>query len=412
MSEVAQAPHSSPDGHSPQLRFPEFKEPYRENKLSNILKRYSAKNSDEEFGIDDILSLSSKYGIVDRKSLLEDTYDKVNHLAYIKTRLNDFVYGKSISSSYPYGLFKVNNCRDGLLSTLYFTFQVFEDFSPQYLDKYFSHFNRANNFLKKYVLVGDRYITADSNYILSGTIYTPTKPEQQKIAAFLSAVDNKIEQISKKQELLGEYKKGLMQKIFSQEIRFKADDGGDFPDWKEKKLGDYLTHKSIKNKDINIELVLSVSNKKGFITQDEQFEGHQVASKDLSNYKIVEKGEYAYNPSRISVGSIARLKNHSVGVVSPMYVIFKLKQLDAGFFDNLYQTHYFKHLIKIGCSGSVRDSLNFNDMADFLINLPSLSEQTKIANFLSSIDSKIEQVGEQLDKSIEFKKALLQQMFV
>jgi len=254
-------------------------------------------------------------------------------------------------------------------------------------------------------------------------ISLPTKPEQQKIAAFLTAVDNKIELLGKKQALLKEYKKGVMQKIFTQEIRFspkgtssqaqgEIDDGSDFPDWEEKKLGDYLTHKSIKNKDVKIELVLSVSNKKGFITQDEQFDGHQVASKDLSNYKIVEKGEYAYNPSRINVGSIARLKNHSVGVVSPMYVIFKLKQLDAGFFDNLYQTHYFKHLIKIGCSGSVRDSLNFNDMADFLINLPSLSEQTKIANFLSLIDNKIEQVGEQLDKSKAFKKALLQQMFV
>jgi type I restriction enzyme S subunit len=236
--------------------------------------------------------------------------------------------------------------------------------------------------------------------------------EQQKIAAFLTAVDTKIEQLSKKKELLGEYKKGLMQKIFSQAIRFKADDGSAFPDWEERKLGVYLAHKSNKNKDNEVDLVLSVSNKKGFITQNEQFDGYQVASKDLTNYKIVEKGEYAYNPSRINVGSIARLKNNTIGIVSPMYVIFKLKNLDSVFFDNLYQTHLFKHLIKVGCSGSVRDSLNFNDMADFVFSFPSLEEQTKIANFLSSIDNKIEQVGKQLDESKQFKKALLQQMFV
>ena len=240
----------------------------------------------------------------------------------------------------------------------------------------------------------------------------PTKPEQQKIAAFLTAVDNKIEQLSKKQELLGSWKKGLMQQIFSQATRFKADDDSEFPDWEERVLGDYLAHKSKKNKNNEVDLVLSVSNKKGFITQDEQFDGYQVASKDLTNYKIVEKGEYAYNPSRINVGSIARLKNNTIGIVSPMYVVFKLKNLDSIFFDNLYQTHLFKHLIKVGCSGSVRDSLNFNDMADFVFSFPSLEEQAKIANFLSSIDSKIEQVGKQLDESKQFKKALLQQMFI
>jgi len=248
--------------------------------------------------------------------------------------------------------------------------------------------------------------------IRSFKLSLPTKPEQQKIAAFLTAVDNKIEQLSKKQALLGEYKKGLMQQIFSQAIRFKADDDSEFPDWEERVLGDYLAHKSKKNKNNEVDLVLSVSNKKGFITQDEQFDGYQVASKDLTNYKIVEKGEYAYNPSRINVGSIARLKNNTIGIVSPMYVVFKLKNLDSIFFDNLYQTHLFKHLIKVGCSGSVRDSLNFNDMADFVFSFPSLEEQAKIANFLSSIDSKIEQVGKQLDESKQFKKALLQQMFV
>ena len=109
---------------NPKLRFFNFREPYERLPLSSLLKRYSEKNTDEEFIIEDILSLSSKYGIVDRKSLLKDTYEKVNHIAYIKTRLYDFVYGKSISSNYPFGLFKVNNARDGLLSTLYFTFKV------------------------------------------------------------------------------------------------------------------------------------------------------------------------------------------------------------------------------------------------------------------------------------------------
>lgn len=241
----------------------------------------------------------------------------------------------------------------------------------------------------------------------------PSKQEQEKIANFLTSVDTKTEQLTKKEQLLSSYKKGVMQKIFSGEIKFKADDGSEFCDWEETKLGEYLKLKSKKNKDNLVDLVLSVSNKKGFITQDEQFDGYEVASKDTSGYKIVEKGDYAYNPSRINVGSIARLKNYDTGIVSPMYVVFSLtNKMSPIFFDSLYQIHKFKHLIKIGCSGSVRDSLAFDDMADFNITVPCLEEQTKIANFLSSIDSKIEQVQKQLGSTKEFKKALLQQMFV
>ena len=164
----------------PVLRFPEFKEDWKEYKLSQFLTRYSENNKDEEFSIDEILSLSSHYGIVSRKELLEDTYSNVNHLSCKKTRLNDLVYGKSISASYPYGLFKVNDYKDGLLSTLYYTFKVKEFVFPKFLDCYFCHLNRANNFLKKYVLVGDRYITADADYLLSGKIYLPTQKEEQK----------------------------------------------------------------------------------------------------------------------------------------------------------------------------------------------------------------------------------------
>ena len=241
----------------------------------------------------------------------------------------------------------------------------------------------------------------------------PSISEQQKIASFLSAVDEKLQQLTKKKELLSAYKKGVMQKIFSQELRFKDEFGNSFPDWEEKKLGEELEHKSIRNKSNQVDLVLSVSNKKGFISQQEQFDGHQVASKDVTNYKVVNKGDYAYNPSRINVGSIARLDDFQKGIVSPMYVIFRLKNnLNPIFFDALLSSHRFKHLIKIGCSGSVRDSLNFDEMENFDVKLPCIDEQQKIANFLSLIDKKIELISSQIENTKAFKKGLLQQMFV
>ena len=241
----------------------------------------------------------------------------------------------------------------------------------------------------------------------------PSLSEQQKIAEFLSSVDKKIQLLEKKKEQLEFYKKGVMQKIFSREIRFKDENGNSYPDWEKIKLGEVIEQKSIRNRDNRVELVLSVSNKKGFISQQDQFGGYQVASKNVTNYKLVSKGEYAYNPSRINVGSIARLDDFERGIVSPMYVIFKLRNnLNPIFFDALYSSHRFKYLIKIGCSGSVRDSLNFNEMEKFDIELPSIEEQKKIADFLSFIDKKINTTSAQIDKTKEFKKGLLQQMFV
>lgn len=244
-------------------------------------------------------------------------------------------------------------------------------------------------------------------------INIPSLPEQQKIASFLSAVDQKIQQLTKKKALLEQYKKGVMQQLFSGQLRFKDENGNPYPDWEEKRLGEYLIHKSTRNKDLSVELVLSVSNKKGFISQEEQFDGYEVASKDVSNYKIVDRDDIAYNPSRINVGSIARLINFEQGIVSPMYVIFSLKNgLNKIFFENLYNTHRFKHLIKVGCSGSVRDSLNFDDLCDFEFKFPSIEEQQKIATYLSSIDTKIGAVNNQITQTQTFKKGLLQQMFV
>src|SRR5690554_2701812 len=236
----------------PVVRFSEFKDHYRNYRLSDLMSRYSEKNTDEEFGLDDILSLSSILGIVNRYDLLEETYSKVNHKNYIKTKLNDLVYGKSISANNPFGLFKANKFKNGLLSTLYYTFTVNEHAYPVYLDHYFSLHNRANNFLKQFVLVGDRYINADANFILSGRINIPSLPEQQKIASFLSKVDKKITLLTKKKELLEEYKKGITQKIFKQEIRFKipneSGELADPPKWEKRKLGEIAERVTRKNK--------------------------------------------------------------------------------------------------------------------------------------------------------------------
>ncbi len=388
----------------PKLRFKEFRGEFYNEVLDNLIKvtskKFDSSKTKEIKKCVELEHLSQETGI-----LLG--YTNSNEQISIK---NSFENGQVLFGKLrPYLKKYWQASFDGVCSS-----EIWVLNGKKLINAYVRYLVQTNKFSQMAnISSGSKMPRADWQYMSQIPFNYPTKPEQQKIASFLTSVDKKIELLTQKEKLLKDYKKGIMQKIFSQEIRFKADDGSDFPEWVENRLEDYLTHKSDRNKNFGDSLVLSVSNKKGFITQYEQFDGYEVASKDLSNYKIVNKNNYAYNPSRINVGSIARLKNIDQGIVSPMYVVFKIKEtLNNLFFDNLIQTHLFKHLVIVNCSGSVRDSLSFDDMCSFKFKLSCLEEQTKIANFLSAIDSKIEQVAKQLKHTKEFKKGLLQQMFV
>lgn len=246
----------------------------------------------------------------------------------------------------------------------------------------------------------------------------PTLPEQFKIASFLTAVDEKIQALKKKKNLLEQYKKGVMQKIFSQEIRFKIknEDGKliEPPKWEKKKLGEVLIKNSTKNKNQKYSLVQSVSNKYGFINQDEMFEDRRVASKNTSNYYVIEKGHFAYNPSRIDVGSLAYKYDDKISIISPLYISFKANQdfLIDNYLLNWFSTEQFQMQMNNSFEGSVRNTLSYESLIRISILLPCLEEQTLIANFLSAIDEKIMHTQNQISKTETWKKGLLQKMFV
>ncbi|OCL90830.1 restriction endonuclease subunit S [Arcobacter porcinus] len=233
----------------------------------------------------------------------------------------------------------------------------------------------------------------------------PPLKEQEEIAEILTTWD---EAITKQTELLEAkelQKKALMQKLLSGEVRFS----GFSDEWEEIRLGKYIKEISKKNKE-NVELVLSVTNKHGFIAQKDYFE-KEVASKDTSNYKIVKKGNFAYNPSRINVGSLGLLEEYEIGILSPMYVIFEcLKGLDKQYLNYWLNTHNFTGNLSKFLSGSVRDSLAFNDMKLMKIKLPSLPEQQKIAEVLSLADDEINLLKNELEELKLQKKALMQKL--
>ena len=179
--------------------------------------------------------------------------------------------------------------------------------------------------------------------------------------------------------------------------------------WQEFRLGDLLKEKNIRNAN-NVNLVLSVTNKQGFVAQKDYFE-QEVASNDTSNYKVVCRGEFAYNPARINVGSIAMLENFENGILSPMYIVFEcLEKISKDFFKYWLESHNFRGVLGKYLSGSVRETLSFNDMKTMKIFIPTLAEQKKIAQVLSACDKEIETLNLKFECLKAQKRGLMQQL--
>ena len=254
---------------------------------------------------------------------------------------------------------------------------------------------------------GTKMPRADWSYMSEINFIIPPLEEQKRIAEVLSLCDEVIENLTELIEKKEQYKKGVMQRLLSGEVRFK----GFTDEWKNTTLNEVIKEKTVKNKNNKINLVLSVTNKDGFVIQNEFF-GKTIASKDLSNYKIVDKWDFAYNPARVNVGSISMLENFDVCIVSPMYVVFSINHeiIYKYFLKYWIQSHNFNGYIKSLSAGSVRSILSFDAMSTMKIKVPSLEEQKKIAGLLSVIDEEIENLKKQLELRKQHKKGLMQKL--
>ena len=240
--------------------------------------------------------------------------------------------------------------------------------------------------------------------------------EQEKIGVLFKKLDALIEVQEGKVSKLEDFKKSMLQKMFPKkgelvpEFRFDGFDG----EWYTKKADDMLIKNRKKNKDLAIDYVESVSNKFGFIKQTEQFEGYQLASADLSNYYVIEPYCFAYNPSRINVGSIAyKDKDGTTSVVSPLYVSFStVSKINDYFIWYLFKTYQFEQQRQSYAEGGVRDTLSFASLSEFKFVIPTIEEQQKIGQFFKNLDTQIENEERLLESYKMMKKSLLQKMFV
>ena len=246
-------------------------------------------------------------------------------------------------------------------------------------------------------------------------------PEQRKIASFLSTIDEIIQSTESELNAWQERKKGVMQKIFNREVRFKADDGSEFPEWEEKRLGEVTSRVTRRNNNMISDIPLTISGVYGLIDQRKYF-NKIVAASDLSNYYLLKSGEFAYNRSSsvgYDFGAIKRLDSCECGAVSTLYVCFSI--LDENdvcsdylrvYFDSNIWNKYAASVCAEGARNHGLLNISVNDFFDMPVFIPSLPEQKRIAECLSAIDEVITLTKKELSAWKEFKKGLLQQMFV
>ena len=255
----------------------------------------------------------------------------------------------------------------------------------------------------------------------SSKVDFPSKSEQTKIASFLSAVDEKISQLNQKHELLSQYKQGMMQKLFSQQIRFKADDGSEFGEWEEKILKDLFP--KIRNGFVGVATPYYVD-----------YGVKYLQGKNIKNGKIDDKGLIYINQefhqkktnSILKTNDILMVQSGHVGECSVVtedydnancHALLVLSPKSSKLIKSKFVVYYFyseigKKKITLIKTGNTIEHILASDIKEVSLLFPCIEEQTKIANFLSSIDQKIEVVAQQIEQAKQWKKGLLQQMFV
>jgi type I restriction enzyme, S subunit len=403
----------------PKLRFPSFKGDWEDKILGEIFKRNQNRNLNNKEN--QVLTNSALEGIVNQQDYFDKDIANQNNLTnYFVVDINDFIYNPRISKSASVGPFKRNKLQKGIMSPLYTVLKP-KIGDLTFLEKYFEtkHWHR---YMYKIANYGARY---DRMSILLGDFLKmpvpfPPLSEQQKIAEFLGLIDGWIENLSVQKKLLQEYKKGMLQKIFTQEIRFKDENGNDFPDWEDKKLKNVLIEHKTKNSDNSFNEVFSVAKEKGIINQIEHL-GRSYASDDLTNYKVVYPDDVIYTKSPVAsfpYGIIKQNQLNRIGVVSTLYAVFKPQNKYIGtllhyYFLSWVNTYnYLNPLVQKGAKNTINIS-NKDFLNGAKISLPtSEKEQKKLVEFLDSIYKAIELKEQQVSKAEEWKKGLMQNLFV
>ncbi len=386
---------------APKLRFKEFDAEWQAYKLGSLF----TKRRDKGLSGIPTYSVTLNNGIVNRDDLERDTPTNLTPPEHLLVKKNDLAYNMMRMWQGALGLAPT----DGIVSPAYVVLKPIEEkTNSSFFEYYFKRNRQIHNFWAySQGLTEDRLrLYFDDFKVIK--INTPSKEEQTKIASFLSAVDQKISQLTKKHELLSQYKQGMMQKLFSQQIRFKANDGSEFGEWESDKINNIFTNKSksfnpLLNENLPCIELEHLSQSTGQILGTIDSSGQQ------STKNVFEVNSVLFGKLRPYLRKFAQPKFKGV-CSSEIWVLTGIKISNQYLFQYI-QSEQFSELTNIQ-SGSKMPRADWGVISDADIEYPCLEEQTKIANFLSTIDQKIEVVAQQIEQAKTWKKGLLQQMFV
>ena len=395
---------------TPILRFSEFRDSWKKIKLNLVLETYINKNKDGKFQKNDMLSVSSSAGVVNQMEYKGRSFAGESILPYNILEQHQIVYTKSPLKEYPYGIIKFNEFYTGIVSTLYAVYNIKDGHSGKFIDYYFQLPERLNKYLKPLVNIGAKNdMKVNNDKVLTNTVVFPTHSEQNKIASFLTAVDKKIQDLNKKKNLLEEYKKGVMQKILSLELRFKDDQEKGFPKWQY--MNGNLIFETVTDKEHDSDLpILAITQEHGAIPRNLIEYNISVTDKSIESYKVVQEGDFIISLRSFQGG--IEYSNYK-GICSPAYIILRpFVDIDRKFFKYFFKTENYINTLNKTLEG-IRDGkmISYKNFSEVKLPFPSKKEQTKIADFISSVDEKIKLSKVNIDKMETWKKGLLQKMF-
>jgi len=409
----------------PRIRFKGFEEDWEQRKLEDYLEVSEEKNLNNEYTKENVLSVSGDVGIVNQIEFQGRSFAGilVNNYGVVKTGY--VVYTKSPLKNNPYGIIKANKGMDGIVSTLYAIYKPKVNVNSNFVQIYFEQNARMNNYMQPLVNKGAKNdMKISSENALKGNVIFPIRKEQDIIVDFFFKIDHLITLHQRKLEKLKIIKKSMLENLFPQneektpKIRFS----GFTNDWEQRKLGEIAERIVRKNEKLESTLPLTISAQYGLIDQNEFFD-KRIASKDVRGYYLIKKGEFAYNKSTsvdAPLGAIKRLDKYNNGVLSTLYILFKIidnTSTSSDYLVTYYSTDlWHKGIQSIAAEGARNHGLlNIapNDFFETMLSIPlNVSEQKKVGGFFISLDHLITLHQSKLEKLQKIKKSMLESMFV
>ncbi len=408
------------NNNTPTLRFPEFKGEWELKKLSTLLEFKNGINATKE-------QYGSGYKFINVLDILNNdfiTHDNiigsvnVDKIMVDKFPVNygDILFQRSSETREEVGTACVylDKSKTATFGGFVIRGRKIAEYEPIFLNKLLKTDIARDEITSR--SGGSTRFNVGQETLSSIHLNLPTLPEQQKIATFLTTVDEKLQALKQKKSLLEQYRKGVMQQIFSQEIRFKDDNGNEYSDWEEKKLGDVCEMKNgyaFKSNSYSVNgkyNIVTISNVQNGYLDIKKINKIEDVPNECLKHQILEIGDLLIsltgNVGRVCfVSELNCLLNQRVGKLIP-------KNISKLFLFQLLRLEAFITQMIADSQGGAQLNLSKPDIERYEIYLPSMSEQIKIATFLSTIDEKINHCQAQITNTEVWKKGLLQGMFV